>query len=161
MKFTKTQYEHIKTLFSNLLENVEDAVGMKPPKEPTYEECAGMINDGTAKLNLERLFGSSGGSCPYRFRDALMYFDFPGADEREAKNIAAQEHNTAIRAKLSHYLQGMLDRYVVGAMSPDDLLAKVAELGEMPDEELAKFVNNLKRSRLDPGGGDIKRRVWR
>jgi hypothetical protein len=144
MKFTKAQYEHFKAVFKGIINDVVETAGLPVPPDPTYEEYAGMIANGSATLNLERLF-SNGRSCPYHFREAMGFFDFPGGDELEGQQQAAHENNIVIQAKMKHYLNDLLTSYVVGLVSPEELLNDLRRIRSMNKTDLKAWVDSLKQ----------------
>jgi hypothetical protein len=144
MKFTKAQYDHFKAAFEGIISDVVETAGLPVPPDPTHEEYAGIIANGSATLNLERLF-SDGRSCPYYFREAMQFFDFPGGDELEGQQQAAHENNSVIRAKMQHYLKDLLDSYVVGLCSAEELLNELRRIRSMRKRALLTWVNSLKQ----------------
>jgi hypothetical protein len=142
MKFTKAQYDHMSATFRWIIKAAVSTVCLPEPKAPTYEEYAGMINNGEAKINLERVF--QGGSCPYYFKEMLQYFDFPGQDELEAKKQIAAQYAATVNEKLWHYLSGLLDKFVVGMIEDGDILGELERIEHMPEPELRKFIDSLK-----------------
>jgi hypothetical protein len=143
MKFTKAQYDHMSRTFDNLIKEAVSSVCIAPPEFPTYEEYAGMINSGVAKLDIERLF-PRGGKCPYHFKEMLEYFDFPGKDELEAKQLRAGEDAAAVNVKLRYYLNNLLNKYVVGMIEDVDILKELKRIEFLPKKALRKFIDSIK-----------------
>jgi hypothetical protein len=143
MKFTKAQYDHMSAVFKLVTKTAVSKVCAEPPKPPTYEEYAGMINSGKAKLNLEKLF-PKGGSCPYYFKEMLQYFDFPGQDELESKQLAAAKDAAAVNKKLHYHLSGLLNKYVVGMIEDVDIFKELERIEFLPKKTLRKFIDSIK-----------------
>jgi hypothetical protein len=140
-KFTKAQYDHIDGIKSMLRQCIHDS-GPDVPPALTIEEMVKHIQDGTAQLNLSKVFREDG-TCSHAFSYVQDVFDFPGDDERQTACVH-QTHVIAQRIeKMKAHVLDIQTRFVFGVIDGEQAVQTLKALLAMTPDELNAFIDQL------------------
>ena len=123
--FSATQYKHFRNRFDTTIKN--KIAEIEEPIDLSNDDMVTQILAGKATFNKGKILPKNG-SCSYHLDRFLEFFNFPGESVRTAKRLTYNKKVKKLRKKLRKKLDDLLEQYVVGLITAEELRAEIKKI---------------------------------